>query len=163
MPNDADRQALAAQQAQLVAALTAGAAPPAAFDPAQLHVAARALHRKRARAVAKTWPALARSLGHRFHDRFTGYATGHPLPATGPAADGCAFAEYLLRENDLPDHARVELLLYRTSSGWPLGCLRLAQSRRLVIALRLPLLGLMWLFVPLPGRTAMALDAETIP
>jgi hypothetical protein len=138
MPHDPDRQSLADQQARLVAALTAGAAPPAAFDPAQLSAAVRSLYRKRARAVAKTWPALAASLGDRFDDLFAAYAIAHPLPVDGALADGHVFADHLRRANELPDPARVELLLHQTTRGWPIRLARLRDAHRLALALRLP-------------------------
>lgn len=47
--SDADRRALAAAQARLVEALTAGAPPPDGFEAGRVALAARTLLKKRAR------------------------------------------------------------------------------------------------------------------
>ena len=70
-----------------------------------------ALADKRARAVAKAWPALARGLGAEYGERFAGYARVTPPPDGGAVADGLAFSQVLARERHLPDDARIERML----------------------------------------------------
>ena len=101
---------LAARQAELVAALVAGAPVPDGFDPALVGAAADALLRKRAGEVAKAWPLLAAGLGSGFGPRFTGWARGRP--SQGSFADGFAFALSLgpdlpaLGARELAEHQR---------------------------------------------------------
>lgn len=154
------RARLAAAQAELALALTAGGDPPAGFDAGRFQAAAAALARKRARAVAQAWPELAAALGPRFDRLFADYSTEHALPREGgPTADGRGFAAWLAQRGKLPEPARLEALAvdlrYRwTRDGlqrrkWP-SCriTRLANPRRLVIAVRLPEAGELWMSVP---------------
>jgi hypothetical protein len=158
MPDDA-RQQLARAQAQLLGALVAGAAAPAGFDGERLAAAAESLVSKRARAVARAWPRLARAMSGEFAGRFASYARAHPLTGDGsPLADGRAFAAWLEREGRLSDEGRLEAfafdarcrisedkIVYRR--GPSLRALRLKETRRLVVFARLPLLGERWLHV----------------
>ena len=91
------RRELETRQRALVAALVAGADPPAGMDGGRIEIQAAALLRKRGRAVARTWPELAAALGPAFGRYFEDYTTtsGGPAPG-GSAADGRAFARYLL-------------------------------------------------------------------
>jgi hypothetical protein len=90
------RRELETRQQALVAALVAGADPPAGMDGRRIEIQAAALLRKRGRAVARTWPELAAALGPAFGRYFEDYAaSGRPAPG-GSAADGRAFARYLL-------------------------------------------------------------------
>jgi hypothetical protein len=90
------RRELETRQRALVAALVAGADPPAGMDGGRIEIQAAALLRKRGRAVARTWPELAAALGSAFGRYFEDYTTsGEPAPG-GSAADGRAFARYLL-------------------------------------------------------------------
>jgi hypothetical protein len=92
----AGRDELEARQRSLVAALVAGAEPPADMDADRIRVQAAALVHKRARAVARAQPELAAALGPDFGAAFRGYATGRPGPAPGcTAADAEDFARYL--------------------------------------------------------------------
>src|SRR5271157_456589 len=75
------RERLAIQQAALLRALADRAAPPDGFDPTRLRATADALARKRARGVARTWPALAGALSDRLGPLFAAYAA-----ATRPRA-----------------------------------------------------------------------------
>jgi hypothetical protein len=67
---------LGRRQAELVAALVAGGPPPAGFDPRRLDAARRALLRKRAGEVARTWPMLAAGHGSGWADAFAAWAAG---------------------------------------------------------------------------------------
>lgn len=99
--------ALAARQAELVAALVAGGSVPSGFDPGSLAVARRALLRKRAGEAAAVWPLLAASLGPTWLEAFTASVAGH-APA-GALRDGWDLARELRRRGDLGDAAAVEL------------------------------------------------------
>lgn len=91
---------LGERQAELVAALVAGAAVPPGFDVGLVESARLALLRKRAGDVARHWPRLAASFGARWPEVFAEWAAGRPpqggwqdgmdlarsLPLTGAAA-----------------------------------------------------------------------------
>jgi hypothetical protein len=151
------RERLAAEQAALVRALVGGGPVPSGFDPDRVRATSAALARKRAREVARAWPALAAELGRDFTAAFLAHAAGTPPPAGGGAlADGLAFADSLARRGRLPGDARVERLLARARRS-P-GPVRLAATlaappRRLVVLVRLPGLGDRWFSLPLsrPG------------
>ena len=162
VPADA-RARLAARQAALVSALTAGGPLPADFDGGRIRAAAAALARKRARSVARAWPVLAGAMGERFDERFTAYAEEMPLPRSGgPLADGRAFARWLAARGELPGAARPEVLgvdlQFRASPeglvrrrGPALKAVFLVRPRRLLVAVQLPGLGARWFMLP-PGR-----------
>lgn len=157
-----EREELAAQQAALMRALSRQGPPPEGFDAAQVDASAASLLNKRVRAAARAWPALARGLGESFAARFRDFARQTPLPAEGgPLADGRAFAASCYAE--LADEARQEVLgvdlRYRRRADELLPrrgpCLRAAWlpgARRIVLAVRLPWLGVHWLSLPLPKR-----------
>src|SRR5260370_12910392 len=94
------RDDLRARQLSLVAALVAGAGAPDGMDAGRVEIQAAALVRKRGRSVARAWPELAVSLGSAYGRYFRDYAatTAGPPPG-GSAADGAAFASYLLRHH----------------------------------------------------------------
>jgi len=98
---------LAQRQADLVAALVAGAPDPPGFDPRLLAAAREALLRKRAGEVARAWPVLAAALGSRWPAEFMAWAAGRP-PA-GARTDGRDFARTLARAGTLPRLAAREL------------------------------------------------------
>jgi hypothetical protein len=152
-----DRAALAEQQQQLVAALANNGDIPAGMDASRVALAARSLHVKRARAVAKTWGVLRQGLSARFDPAFTAYAQANALPDTGPLDDGRAFAEWLARAGLLDDAGRLHLLFYKTRHGWPLRAMRLPNSGRIAIALRLPWRGIRTLQIRLPFAKAIPL------
>ena len=102
-----DEADLAARQAELVAALVAGAPDPADFDPDRLAVVRRALMRKRAGEMAAAWPLLAASLGPRWDDTVGAHVAGR-APA-GALRDGWDLARDLGRRGGLSDAAAVEL------------------------------------------------------
>ena len=147
------RDRLAAGQAALVRALVGGGPVPGGFDPGRVRATSTALARKRAREVARAWPALAAELGEDFTGEFLAYAAGRPLPARGGAlADGLAFADGLAGRGRLPGNARVERLLARarlSPSPARLAATLATPPRRLVIVIRLPALGDRCLTLPL--------------
>lgn len=150
------RTGLAARQRALVEALAGRAAPPAGFDHTRLEVAIEQLATKRRSAVARAWPALARSLGPEFPALFARYAAQRGLPRDGgPLADGRAFTGWLLDLGSLPEAGRIEALvvdlLWRHCDA---GLVRrrgpacrtvwLRESRALVLGLAFPGLGARW-------------------
>jgi hypothetical protein len=141
--SETDRSGYAARQARLLDALLRGDDYPAGFAAAQADAAGRALRRKRARAVARAWPALTLDLGDASGTRFDAFARGTRAPASGdPLRDGLAFVRWLEHDTRLGDDARAELLLARAAlrrrgvfvaAAW----LR-RPCRRLLVAVRLP-------------------------
>jgi len=126
------RDALAQQQAALVAALVAGAAVPPGFDADRLAAARAALLNKRAGQVAYAWPALAAGFGPRWRSEFAAWATGRP-PA-GPLRDGFDLARELARSGALPDGAMAELTA--REGYWRYDGVRPPRPRRLPARLR---------------------------
>jgi hypothetical protein len=148
-----DRGAYAARQAELLDALLCGEGYPGGFVASQADAAGAALRRKRGRAVAHAWPALALCLGDGFDarwdafERAAGANAGAGADAAGePLRDGLAFARCLQTSGvPLDDDARVEILLARAAlrrrglwvrAAW----LRRPHPRLLVVA-RLPFAG----------------------
>ncbi|WP_047224471.1 DUF692 domain-containing protein [Protofrankia coriariae] len=128
-------------QGELIRALVGGGPAPVGFDPGQVESTRVALLRKRADAVARTWPALSCLPG--FHARFAAFADGRP-PA-GAYADGVAFAH--AAHSDLDREARAEQLVAalarrRLARRW----LAVATDRRgggrPLVAIRVPFLGI---------------------
>lgn len=110
------RDRLAAQQAQLLDALLAGAEPPAGFDPAELAREADALRAKRRRVTGLLRADLPAALGDRFVPLFDRYAPAHPKPVTMRAReDADRFADWLVEQGELPrPPGRLRRLLRRT-------------------------------------------------
>lgn len=98
---------LAARQAELVAALVAGAPVPPGFDPAPLAAARAALLRKRAGDVARHWPLLAAGFGADWPATFAGWAAGRPT--AGSLRDGWDLARVLRERGTLPPLGAEEL------------------------------------------------------
>lgn len=98
---------LAAQQAQLVAALTTGAPGPECIDPVRLAIAVKALLRKRADEVGRRWPLLAAALGPDWHRLFAAWAKNRPT--RGSLRDGWDFARHLQAAGQLPAMSLPEL------------------------------------------------------
>jgi hypothetical protein len=98
---------LAARQAELVAALVAGAPTPAGFDEVRIGATRRALLRKRAGEAAKAWPLLAAALGPRWPDAFAADRAG--TEPAGGLRDGWDVARALRARGELPDAAAGEL------------------------------------------------------
>jgi hypothetical protein len=162
-PSGPERAAYEAQQAELLRALIRGNDYPQAFDAVKADAAGQALRRKRARAVANTWPGLAASLGDEFAPRFDQYARSLPPPAWGGGmTDGLVFARRLPAA-DLHDEIRIELLFARADivsgrrdrpprkrRGVFAAALLLHNPRRILIALRMPGLGRRNIVIALP-------------
>ena len=140
-----DRGAYAARQAQLLDALLHGDEPPAEFAAAQAAAAGRALRHKRARAVARAWPALALCLGGAFDERFDAFVRDAGT-SRQPLADGLAFARWIAAGGGrLDDGVRVEVLLARAAlrrRGVWVRAVRLRRPyRRVLVVARLPVRG----------------------
>ncbi|MBI3725424.1 hypothetical protein HY251_15955 [bacterium] len=162
MPETASREKIRAEQSALLSALLGNGRAPEGFDRSRLLAAAEALSQKRSRAVARAWPALARTLP-RFQGRFSEFAARTPLPGEGgPIADGRAFVRALdpALAASLGDEARLEVLsvdlrFARVSSGLAprrgikLASARLVERGRFVLAVLLPWLGERWFSLPL--------------
>ena len=81
---------LASRQAEVVAALVAGAEVPPGFDSAAVLATSAALLRKRSGEVAAAWPLMAAAYGPAWRSTFSAWAAGRP-PA-GSLRDGWDFA-----------------------------------------------------------------------
>jgi hypothetical protein len=143
-----DRGAYAERQAQLLDALLRGDDPPPGFVAVQADAAGDALRRKRGRAVAHAWPALALSLGDAFAARFDAFARDGGVDASAePLRDGLAFARWVAAADGavLDDDARVEVLLARAALRRRGPWARVARLRhphaRLLAVARLPFVG----------------------
>jgi hypothetical protein len=98
---------LARRQADLVAALTAGAAVPPGFDGRLVEAARVALLSKRAGEVARQWPDLARALGTGWPRQWAAWAATRPT--RGSLRDGWDLARDLAARGELPVEAGAEL------------------------------------------------------
>ena len=140
-----DRAAYAMRQAQLLDALLRGDDPPPGFVAAQADAAGSSLRRKRGRAVARAWPALALCLGDEFDARFDAFARKAGVDASGePLRDGLAFARWLAADGaPLGDDVRVEVLLARAAvrrgRPWVGASLLGKPYPRMLFVARLPL------------------------
>ena len=101
---EAARRRLAAAQAELLTALTAGGPPPAGFDPERLRIQRQALAAKRAAVLGKVAPELPRIMGGAFRPAALAYALAHPLTG-GYRQDAIAFVRRLLAAREVPDVA----------------------------------------------------------
>lgn len=91
---------LAARQEALVRALVAGGELPPGFDTEDAAVVSAALIRKRAGEVAHHLPVVRHTLGDRYLELFTAWATERPK--TSSQADAQAFVAHLQRIGELP-------------------------------------------------------------
>jgi hypothetical protein len=160
------RARLATRQAELIRALYQG--PPApGVDVRMVALTSMALADKRARSVAKVWPALARALGADFAGRFAAYARATPPPDGGALADGLAFSRVAARQQCLPDDARIERLLATTRvklrrnrltarRGPWLAATTTGRPRRVVIIVSLPPIGVHLVTLGPPPRTRLS-------
>ncbi|MEU8230708.1 hypothetical protein AB0C12_14025 [Actinoplanes sp. NPDC048967] len=98
---------LAQRQADLVAALTGGAAVPLGFDARLVEAARVALLRKRAGEVARQWPDLAHALGSGWYRQWSAWAATRPT--RGSLRDGWDLARELASRGELPAAAGAEL------------------------------------------------------
>ena len=163
------RESLARRQAELVSALMDGRPAPAGFDRHHLRAAAASLRSKRARAIARTWPRLARALGPAFDAALERHVRERPSPhPSGALGDGRALARALAAEGGLPWEARLELLGVELRHRWPADGRRLPRRvgaalawrpspATLVAAVRLPVAGERWLHVSLAHRPRVLL------
>ena len=131
MPDD-DRQRLAEQQANLVAALTGAQPLPANFEADKLALAARSLLKKRTRGVERAWAATVTALGPRFADLFAEFCRGRGA-ADDHTTDGLHFARWLHARGDLPDAGRLELLRNTAARGFPVRLIKLSKRRALAV------------------------------
>ncbi|MGZ4195211.1 MAG: hypothetical protein ACXVFQ_02405 [Solirubrobacteraceae bacterium] len=110
-----DRRArLAAREAELVRALQGGPTPDG-LDEKMIRLTRDALARKRARQVARAFPALVRDLGREYQSMFDAFTLANPPREEGGLADGLAFGASVAGERRLSDEARVELLIARST------------------------------------------------
>jgi hypothetical protein len=111
---------LARRQAELVAALVAGAPVPPGFDDARVDAARRALLRKRAGEVARAWPMLAAGCGARWPAEFAGWAAGRA--GRGAMRDGWDLARTWAAAGRLATPAAEELatreVIWRYDGEW---------------------------------------------
>jgi hypothetical protein len=98
---------LAARQAALVEALTAGKPVPEGFAGFRVEAARVALLRKRAGEVSRQWPMLAASFGERWKREFARWAAARPT--RGSLRDGWDLARDLLSRGELTGAAAEEL------------------------------------------------------
>ncbi|MBM2615423.1 hypothetical protein JIG36_07575 [Actinoplanes sp. LDG1-06] len=117
---------LAARQAALVDALTAGSPMPEGIDPFKFEAARVALLRKRAGEVARQWPMLAAAFGDRWKHEFATWAATRPTQ--GSLRDGWDMARSLAARNALPAAAAVELA--EREAAWHYNGTEPPRSRR---------------------------------
>ncbi|MEU7896689.1 hypothetical protein AB0B45_28000 [Nonomuraea sp. NPDC049152] len=99
------RARMGAAQASVVAALVAGAAPPAGFDEVRLAVQARSLLAKRRGIVARLRPDAAAAAGPGLVAEFAAYAAARAEPPPRYRADADDFADWLRSRGILHDQA----------------------------------------------------------
>ncbi|MFE3448469.1 hypothetical protein ACFXJ8_05990 [Nonomuraea sp. NPDC059194] len=100
---DEVRERMGAAQAGVVAALVAGATPPAGFDAVRLAVQARSLVAKRRGIVARLRPDAATAAGPDLAAEFAAYAAARTEPPPGYRADADDFADWLRTRGILHD------------------------------------------------------------
>lgn len=143
-PRDDPRATHAARHAALLEALLRGDGYPQGFCAVKADAAGRSLRRKRARAVARTWPALGAALGDALAAHFDEFERTDDAPRTGdPLRDGLAFAGWLRRAGaQQGEDVRVEVLLARAAlarGGLFVGVTGLRRPHpRLLVVMRLP-------------------------
>ena len=113
----AAREALAARERELLAALRGGPIPEG-FDAAAVQRSATSLSNKRLREAARAMPAHAKWLGEAWATLFATFASLRSAPAEGgPLADACAFINWVRSSSmTLPPLTRgpcVEMLFVR--------------------------------------------------
>uniref|UniRef100_UPI001C5DEE47 hypothetical protein n=1 Tax=Nonomuraea rhizosphaerae TaxID=2665663 RepID=UPI001C5DEE47 len=101
------RRRLAAAQADVVAALVAGADAPEGFDRERLGVQARSLVAKRRAIVARMRPDAAMAVGGDLAKEFAAYARARTSPPPGYHADADDFAAWLRDRGRMPDPTHV--------------------------------------------------------
>ncbi|MCO8276356.1 hypothetical protein M1L60_37830 [Actinoplanes sp. TRM 88003] len=121
-----DSSGLAARQAALVEALTAGRPVPEGIDGFRFEAARLALLRKRAGEVARQWPMLAAAFGDRWKREFSSWAAVRPTE--GSLRDGWDLARDLTRRGALPPAAAAELA--QREAAWHYDSTAAPRSRR---------------------------------
>lgn len=109
------RDAMEAEQEQLLQALLKLSGPPPGFSKEALAVAAGSLWTKRCHTVSRCYPHLSSSLGSTFNLQFAHYTqNAAPLIVENPALDGFQFGTWLIvHGHHLSDNVRLELLAFR--------------------------------------------------
>ncbi|RAJ58743.1 hypothetical protein K378_04976 [Streptomyces sp. Amel2xB2] len=132
----AARERLGRAQAELLAALVAGASAPDGFDRERLAVQSRALVAKRAGVVAKVAPELPLILGEKtFRTLFHDYARTAPMTG-GYRRDALDFAAHVLDEGTaggLRARRRLRVWWLERSGPAPLPGGRVRRWLRLVL------------------------------
>jgi hypothetical protein len=118
---------LAQRQAELVAALVAGAPDPPGFSERHLEAARAALLAKRAEEVRRVWPALSAAYGKRWHAVFGEWARSRP--PQGALRDGWDFASHHPPEGAALVELRVKQALWSRSRSGALHLRRLPALR----------------------------------
>ncbi|WSS21270.1 hypothetical protein OG519_17560 [Streptomyces sp. NBC_01190] len=113
------REALAASQEALLAALVGDGGIPPGFDADRLRIQSLALLMKRSRTAAAHHPWLRLALGDTYVPAFVEFARAHPrTPGTRGHDDATAFEQHLRARGELPARPR-EPLLGRLRRGHP--------------------------------------------
>lgn len=118
---------LAQRQADLVAALVAGAPTPPGFSEPHLAAARAALLAKRAREVARVWPALSGAYGTEWIRVFGQWAQAQP--PQGALRDGWDFAMANRPAPEAVGELRVRQALWVSARGATLRRRRLPAVR----------------------------------
>jgi hypothetical protein len=98
-----------------VAALVTGAPAPPGFAGERLTATADALRRRRARMIARSWPAFARAWGAGFEQDVARWAADHPTDPS-PRVDGARFLTEHAADITEPA-ARDEIVAARRLTG----------------------------------------------
>jgi hypothetical protein len=126
-------------------------------------LASAGIARKRARQVARAFPALARDLGADYQETLAAFARATPPGDGGAIADGLALGTVVARKRRLSDDAKVEQMVAAVTScrGVPRRVPHLAATltrhpRGIVMVTHLPVLGtrVLSLRAPQHGTTA---------
>lgn len=134
-------------QADLASALAQQSDTPAGFDSDRVDLAARMLLHKRRKSVAHVIPRVAAELGREFIPLFARYLRSFPHPPVGgPVIDALEFADWLGLTR-LSESRGIELIRLDLSVRRRMRCVRL--SSRVVIGIRLPILGVRMLRFPM--------------
>jgi hypothetical protein len=158
---DEARRRLASMEAEFIRSLLAGGPYPAGADLRGMHATSELLRSRRVRHIAKAWPEVAELLGKTFRERAIELLAGDgPRQPAHAVQDGLTLALQLEAEGPIPDRLRLRLLTvqlrYRRQRGRlvrrpgpAVGWTYMRQSRRLVVALRIPGLALQTISVPI--------------
>jgi hypothetical protein len=127
---------------------------------------------KRVRTMARAWPELAKFLGNRLDERATQVLAGIELPPGDHAVeDGLMLARHL---EPIPDTVRLRMLDVKLRYRWQrghlvrrsrpaAGCIYLAQSGRVIVAVRVPGSRLRIIAIPIRIANFVSRQDVTIP